>query len=62
MRLTQGADAALIDIEILTSSSGAPVVEVHGHAAQVMKALGLADIKVSILHSAEVAVAQAIAR
>ena len=82
VKLTQGDDAALIDIEVLTSSSGAqpnllgatygyslgtcasgaPVVEVHGHAAEVMKVLGITDIKVSISHSAEVAIAQAIAR
>ena len=35
--VTQGADAALIDIEILSSSSGAPVVEMHGYAAEVMR-------------------------
>lgn len=29
--------AALIDIEILSSSSGAPVVEMHGYAAEVMR-------------------------
>lgn len=38
------------------------MVEVHGYAADVMRALGLSSIKVSISHAAEVAVAQAIAR
>jgi hypothetical protein len=33
----QGSDAALIDIEILSSDSGAPVVEMHGYAAEVMR-------------------------
>lgn len=35
--VTQGADAPLIDIEILSSDSGAPVVEMHGYAAEVMR-------------------------
>lgn len=35
--VTQGADAPLIDIEVLSSDSGAPVVEMHGYAAEVMR-------------------------
>lgn len=107
--VTQGADAPLIDIEVLSSDSGAPVVEMHGYAAEVMRVvrvqpcrlrtqsacphacpttrgalsaticfglttlthcafsvpmlqLGIEEVKVSISHAAEVAVAQAIAR
>lgn len=58
----RGGGAPLIDIEILSSTSGAPYVTLHGHAKQVATALGVSEIKVSISHAAEHAVAQAIAR
>ena len=45
----------------LQSASGAPVVELHGHAKDAFDALGLTTVKVSISHSAGVAVAQALA-
>ena len=43
------------------SSSGAPVVELHGYAAEVAEKLGLREIKVSITHSGNYAVAVAMA-
>lgn len=58
----RGGGAPLIDIEILSSTSGAPYVTLHGHAKQVATAVGVSEIKVSISHAAEHAVAQAIAR
>ena len=58
---TKGGGAPLIDIEILVSSSGAPVVELHGYAAEVAEKLGLREIKVSITHSGNYAVAVAMA-
>uniref|UniRef100_A0A7S3PGY4 Ketosynthase family 3 (KS3) domain-containing protein n=1 Tax=Aplanochytrium stocchinoi TaxID=215587 RepID=A0A7S3PGY4_9STRA len=58
--LWQGAEAPLIDIEIVQSSSGAPEIVLHGHAKEVFQALGLNEVKVSISHTAEVAVAQAL--
>ena len=60
--LTQGPDAPLNEIEVLPSSSGAPVVSFTGYAAEVVKVLGLSEVKVSISHSDEVAIAQAVAR
>ncbi|KAH9257778.1 holo-[acyl-carrier-protein] synthase [Batrachochytrium salamandrivorans] len=57
--LWTGAHAPLIGIEIVHSLSGAPAVVLHGHAAQVASALGITEIKVSISHAGEVAVAQA---
>jgi phosphopantetheine--protein transferase-like protein len=60
--LWRGGSAPLLDIEVLPSQSGAPYVVLHGHAKQVATALGVSEVKVSISHAAEHAVAQAIAR
>ena len=45
----QGSDAALIDIEILSSDSGAPVVEMHGYAAEVMRVVRFIPSLVSLV-------------
>lgn len=60
--LWQGAGAPLRDIEILPSGSGAPVVNLSGHAADVAALLSISTIKVAISHSGDYAIAQAIAR
>jgi fatty acid synthase subunit beta len=59
--LWQGAEGDLSQIEIVPSNSNAPSVVLHGHAKAVFQALGLRTVKVSISHSAGVAVAQALA-
>jgi phosphopantetheine--protein transferase-like protein len=59
--LWSGAGAGLLDIEVLASSSGAPAVTLHGHAAKVQMSLKVKQIKVSISHAGDVAIAQAIA-
>ena len=51
----------MIGIEILSSSSGAPVVVLHDHAKEVAQALGVSEIKLSISHAGDVAVATALA-
>jgi fatty acid synthase subunit beta len=56
-----GAGAPLRDIEVLPSPGGAPVVQLHGHVNEVFRAIGLSRVKVSISHSAGVAVANALA-
>jgi fatty acid synthase subunit beta len=58
---TKGGGAPLIDIEILVSNSGAPRVILHGYAAEVAERLGIKEIKVSISHSGNYAVAVAMA-
>ena len=57
----KGPEGALIDFEILHSLSGAPMVNLTGHASQVCDALGLSEIKITISHSGDIAVAQALA-
>ena len=59
--LWKGAGAAMKDIEVSRSESGAPVVTLHNHAKEVAQVLGIRDIKVSISHAGEVAVSQAVA-
>eukprot|EP00002_Diphylleia_rotans_P033397 TRINITY_DN709_c0_g1_i3.p1 TRINITY_DN709_c0_g1~~TRINITY_DN709_c0_g1_i3.p1 ORF type:complete len:4344 (-),score=1082.54 TRINITY_DN709_c0_g1_i3:153-13184(-) len=60
--LWRGGGAPLKDIEIVPSPSGAPVVVLHGYALEVATALGITDVKVTISHSGDYAVAQAVAR
>jgi fatty acid synthase subunit beta len=60
-QLWKGADAALAEIEIQHAANGAPSAVLHGYAKEVMTSLGVSQIKVSISHSADVAIAQALA-
>lgn len=60
--LWQGGGAPLKDIEIVPSGSGAPTVNLSGHAADVAGLLSISTIKVAISHSGDYAIAQAIAR
>jgi len=59
--LWAGAHASLLDIEIVQTSSGAPLAELHGHASKVAVAVGVSEVKISISHTGDVAVAQAMA-
>jgi len=58
----RGAGAPLKNIEIVQSASGAPTVVLHGYARQVATALAIedGDIALSISHSADTAIAQAV--
>ncbi|KAF1365310.1 hypothetical protein EJ07DRAFT_96200 [Lizonia empirigonia] len=58
----QGAGAALKDIEIGNDETGAPVVELSGHAQEEAKRVGVKSINISISHSDEQAVSVAIAQ
>ncbi|KAL6402710.1 fatty acid synthase subunit alpha reductase [Ilyonectria robusta] len=58
---SQGAGAALKDIEILKGETGAPTVSLHGDAAAAAKKAGVKDITVSISHSDSQAIAVAVA-
>ena len=42
--------------------NGAPRVELHGHVAEVARALGVTDVRVSISHSGDNAIAHGVAR
>ncbi|KAH7356210.1 hypothetical protein BKA66DRAFT_473751 [Pyrenochaeta sp. MPI-SDFR-AT-0127] len=58
----KGAGAALRDIEILNDETGAPAVQLHGHAQEEAKRVGVKKINISISHSDDQAVAVAIAQ
>ncbi|KZM27868.1 holo-[acyl-carrier-protein] synthase [Ascochyta rabiei] len=58
----KGAGAALKDIEIGNDETGAPVVELSGHAQEEAKRVGVKSINISISHSDEQAVSVAIAQ
>jgi fatty acid synthase subunit beta len=55
----KGAGAGLKDIEILPSASKAPSVTLHGEAKSLVQKAGIKEIKVSISHSGDYAVATA---
>lgn len=48
---SQGAAAAMKDIEILADESGAPVVHLHGDAQVAAKSRGISKVLVSLSHS-----------
>jgi fatty acid synthase subunit alpha len=58
----KGAGAPLKDIEIGNDETGAPVVELSGHAQEEAKRVGVKSISISISHSDEQAVSVAIAQ
>ncbi|KAF3032222.1 3-oxoacyl-[acyl-carrier-protein] synthase [Didymella heteroderae] len=58
----KGAGAPLKDIEIGNDETGAPVVELSGHAQEEAKRVGVKSINISISHSDEQAVSVAIAQ
>ncbi|OLY80881.1 Fatty acid synthase subunit alpha [Smittium mucronatum] len=58
----QGEAAPLIEIEILTSESGAPSVIFHGSAKQAALTAGVSSVKVSISHSGAYAGAVAVSQ
>jgi fatty acid synthase subunit beta len=55
----KGAGAGLKEIEILPSASKAPSVTLHGEAKSLVQKAGIREIKVSISHSGDYAVATA---
>lgn len=48
-------------IEVVTLDSGRPVVNLHGRALEVSRALGVSDLLVSISHSRDYAIAMVVA-
>ncbi|KAI9921603.1 hypothetical protein PsorP6_002324 [Peronosclerospora sorghi] len=59
--LWKDAGAPLCEIEIFMTPSGAPSVRLSGYPLQVFNRLGLSNVSVSISHSGDFAVAQAVA-
>lgn len=59
---SRGASAPLKDIEVLKNSAGAPIVHLHGEAANAAKTAGVKEISVSISHSESQAVAVAVSK
>lgn len=58
---SRGAGAPMKEIEISNNEKGAPIVVLHGHAAEAAKKAGLKEISVSISHSDSQAIAIAVA-
>ncbi|PYH44648.1 trifunctional fatty acid synthase subunit FAS2 [Aspergillus saccharolyticus JOP 1030-1] len=59
---SKGAGSPLKDIEIATDSTGAPVVHLHGVAAEAAEQAGVKQVNVSISHSDTQAVAVAVSK
>ena len=60
--LPNGAEIGLnwTDIEILNSEDGKPYVELHGEAKRLMKEFNLSRILVSISHTKDIAISNAV--
>eukprot|EP01114_Cavostelium_apophysatum_P006579 TRINITY_DN1795_c0_g1_i2.p1 TRINITY_DN1795_c0_g1~~TRINITY_DN1795_c0_g1_i2.p1 ORF type:complete len:3793 (+),score=1033.24 TRINITY_DN1795_c0_g1_i2:910-11379(+) len=58
----KSAGSPLKDIEVLPTALGPPAVKLHGHAEVVARTLGIQEVKVTISHSGEYAVAQAVVK
>jgi len=58
---SRGAAAPLIEAEILSGESGAPVVVLHGWLLRQAQDIGVKEIKISISHAGSYAVAMAMA-
>ncbi|KAJ1916305.1 fatty acid synthase alpha subunit Lsd1, partial [Mycoemilia scoparia] len=59
---TKGAAAPLNEIEVISGPSGAPEITFYGDAKAAVSKAGAQDVKVSISHSGNYAVAVAIAK
>ncbi|KAJ9197096.1 hypothetical protein DTO021D3_6605 [Paecilomyces variotii] len=59
---SKGAGAPLKDIEIVNDENGAPVVKLHGAAAEAAEKAGVKQVNVSISHSDSQAIAIAVAK
>ncbi|RAH78546.1 putative fatty acid synthase alpha subunit FasA [Aspergillus japonicus CBS 114.51] len=59
---SKGAGSPLKDIEIVTDSTGAPAVQLHGVAAEAAEQAGVKQVNVSISHSDTQAVAVAVSK
>ena len=56
-----GKHAGLLEIEILNTTAGAPVVHLHGAAAAFAAAQGISQVLISLSHTRQYAAANAIA-
>jgi holo-[acyl-carrier protein] synthase len=56
-----GASLAWLDIEVRRKASGEPFVVLHGEGAKTATRLGITEIRLSLSHSGQYAVAHALA-
>lgn len=54
---TAGSGVAYHDIEVVTDTAGVPGICLHGSAAAALRAAGASDIRLSLSHEKEYAVA-----
>ena len=55
-----GAEASLLEIEVVRSASGQPLIELHGTAAAAAARLGVMEVRVSLTHTEHYAAAFAV--
>ncbi len=56
-----GAACGWLDIEVRRKASGAPFIVLHGSAAETARRLGIASVLISLSHTEQTAIAQALA-
>jgi len=55
-----GAEASLVEIEVVHSESGQPLIQLHGTAAAAAARLGVKEVRVSLTHTEHYAAAFAV--
>ena len=55
-----GADAALVEIEVVREASGQPIIKLHGTAAALAARMGVKEVRISLTHTEHYAAAFAV--
>ncbi len=55
-----GADASLVEIEVIREASGQPVIKLHGTAAACAARMGVTEVRISLTHTEHYAAAFAV--
>ncbi len=55
-----GADASLVEIEVVRADNGQPLIKLHGTAAALAVRLGVKEVRISLTHTEHYAAAFAV--
>ena len=55
-----GADASLVEIEVIREASGQPVIKLHGTTAASAARMGVTEVRISLTHTEHYAAAFAV--
>ena len=55
-----GADASLVEIEVVRAENGQPLIQLHGTAAALAARMGVKEVRISLTHTEHYAAAFAV--